>query len=523
MKMKRVAQVAIEVLVLMGIIVIGSIILGVTYINTHNKNIQISSDVSVVQGEVQKELQYTGAYNPSSVSCGNLLCELDFGETIASCPQDCPETTPPAIQQDCTSVSAPTFSPANGLTLNPNSQITISKTTDTNCDNFRIYYTDTNNGVDPTVPNLSSTQYSTPILASSLANPSEGSSVTLKMKAIVYADSLDGDPNDVNSSVTSVTYTVTKPYCFSGTGSGSGTREDPKIICTAKELNDVRNNLNWYYILGQDINLSPVALSGEDWYNPERGWNPIGDSTTAFTGSFDGNGHKLLNNYISVNDSYKGLFGYIKNPAIIKNLYIIDTNITASNNVGALVGYFEKGTIENCSATGNIFVSNNNKVGGLIGESNSGEVKESFADVNVTGNTDLGGLIGSSFETEISNCFSRGAVLGTSRFAGLIGQITNGSVSFSYSTGLVSKRTWGSSETKSGLISRNSGATIKNSYWDKETSRQDQSAGGEGKTTADMKNEHTFENWEFVNIWAIKPEINNGYPYLRNNLIIKTE
>ena len=159
----------------------------------------------------------------------------------------------------------------------------------------------------------------------------------------------------------------------------------------------------------------------------------------------------------------------------------------------------------------------------MIGESNSGEVKESFADVNVTGNTDLGGLIGSSFETEISNCFSRGAVLGTSRFAGLIGQITNGSVSFSYSTGLVSKRTWGSSETKSGLISRNSGATIKNSYWDKETSRQDQSAGGEGKTTADMKNEHTFENWEFVNIWAIKPEINNGYPYLRNNLIIKTE
>jgi hypothetical protein len=518
MKMKRVAQVAIEVLVLMGIIVIGSIILGVTYINSHNKNIQISSDVSVVQGEVQKELQYTGTYNPSSVFCGNNICESAYDENYQTCPKDCASTAPPTVESDCTNVSAPTFSPASG-SLTPASTINISHGNDTNCTGFEIYYTDTNNGTEPSGPTRSSTEYSNLIPVSTLANPSEGSSITLKMKAIVYADSSDGDdPNDVPSVVASVTYTVTKPYCFSGTGSGSGTQLSPKIICTAKELADVRNKLDGNYILGQDINLSPHALSIEDWYPQDRGWDPIKD----FNGSFDGNGHKLLNNYIfrqSNNDI--GIFGNIKFPATIKNLYVVDTNISAKNNVGALVGYNEKGTIENCAATG--IISGNNNLGGLIGLSREGSIINSFADTNVTGKEGLGGLIGKSSNTKISDCFSRGAVSGTKEFAGLIGNIENNFVINSYSTGLVSLNGLGPEEKNAGLIKKNIDATIINSYWDKETSRQDQSAGGEGKTTADMKNKHTFVNWEFVNIWAIDPGINNSYPYLINNLIIKTE
>lgn len=516
--MKRVAQVAIEVLVLMGIIVIGSIILGITYINSHNKNIQISSDVSVVQGEVQKELKYTGAYNPSSVSCGNLLCESDFGETTTNCPQDCTSTPPPAIEQNCVFSSGPTFSPAIG-SLTPVDTITISPGAQTNCTDFNIYYTYTINGGSLSDPTDDSNKYSSGILVYSLANPSEGSSVTLKIKAIVYADSVDGDPTDVNSSVTSVTYTVTNPYCFSGTGSGEGTEENPIIICNLKELNDVRDKLDAHYLLGKDIDLSEESFMAEGLdYNPEEGWEPLGSEENPFTGSFDGNGHKLSNLFISREDNV-GFFGYVIE-SNISNLYLVDSEIKANNYSGVLIGYSENSEINNCSATGEI--NGNENIGGLIGYSIYSQITESFSSVNINANESAGGFIGTTKDSVISNCFSRGDVIAQSDFAGFIGITEDGDINFSYSTGLVKKGTGGDIKD-SGFIKKNNYCIINGSYWDIETSLQENSDGGVGKTTEEMKMQDNYPDWDFSNIWEQAEEINNDYPYLRNNLIIKTE
>jgi hypothetical protein len=67
--------------------------------------------------------------------------------------------------------------------------------------------------------------------------------------------------------------------------------------------------------------------------------------------------------------------------------------------------------------------------------------------------------------------------------------------------------------TVGGLIAYNDETltTITNSYWDTETSGQLTSDGGTGKTTAEMKTQSTYTNWDFVNIWAIKEGI--SYPY----------
>jgi hypothetical protein len=53
------------------------------------------------------------------------------------------------------------------------------------------------------------------------------------------------------------------------------------------------------------------------------------------------------------------------------------------------------------------------------------------------------------------------------------------------------------------------------SFWDIETSGQTTSAGGEGKTTAEMKKLSTFASagWDFVDIWNIGE--NQTYPFLR--------
>jgi len=40
------------------------------------------------------------------------------------------------------------------------------------------------------------------------------------------------------------------------------------------------------------------------------------------------------------------------------------------------------------------------------------------------------------------------------------------------------------------------------------------SDGGTGKTTAEMKQQATFTDWDFDTIWRINDSDNNGYPFL---------
>ncbi|MCX8063671.1 MAG: hypothetical protein N3G21_00675, partial [Candidatus Hydrogenedentes bacterium] len=63
-----------------------------------------------------------------------------------------------------------------------------------------------------------------------------------------------------------------------------------------------------------------------------------------------------------------------------------------------------------------------------------------------------------------------------------------------------------------GLVGENWG-TVERSYWDVETSRQTISAGGEGKTTAEMKRKATYVGWDFEGVWDI--EERESYPWLR--------
>jgi len=68
------------------------------------------------------------------------------------------------------------------------------------------------------------------------------------------------------------------------------------------------------------------------------------------------------------------------------------------------------------------------------------------------------------------------------------------------------------------------GSGLANSYWNIETSGVlDARGDGEwnspncdpnnGKTTAEMKRQSTFTNWDFINVWNIGE--NQTYPYLR--------
>ncbi|MCK5460878.1 hypothetical protein KAI58_02745, partial [Candidatus Gracilibacteria bacterium] len=79
------------------------------------------------------------------------------------------------------------------------------------------------------------------------------------------------------------------------------------------------------YILTQDIDCS--ATTG---WNSGQGFDPIGDHTNKFTGTFDGKNYKISNLYINRNNKYYvGLFGYALGSGELKNVEFVNVDITA--------------------------------------------------------------------------------------------------------------------------------------------------------------------------------------------------
>jgi hypothetical protein len=141
---------------------------------------------------------------------------------------------------------------------------------------------------------------------------------------------------DVNATITSITM-----------------NDDYSIIAnfaTAVEIWDwydldaVRNNLGGSYILMKDLDsttagyeelASPTANSG-------KGWQPIGFGDVAFTGTFDGQGHEIRDLFISrPYESFVGLFAVVDEGGIVRNIGVVDADVTGKLFVGGLVGVNE--------------------------------------------------------------------------------------------------------------------------------------------------------------------------------------
>jgi hypothetical protein len=113
-------------------------------------------------------------------------------------------------------------------------------------------------------------------------------------------------------------------------------------------------------------------------------------------------------------------------------------------------------------------------------------VFDSYSQIAIKGGQFVGGLTGAvEYGSFITNCYSTGAVTGLN----------------SWSSGL------------GGLIGTNWGCSITNAYWDKQTSGRITSAGGTGKTTAELKQKTTFADWNFIDNWNITQYYT--YPFLK--------
>jgi hypothetical protein len=217
---------------------------------------------------------------------------------------------------------------------------------------------------------------------------------------------------------------------------GSGTEEDPYQIATLEQLQAVGDsvNLDKHFVQIADIDAAETA----GWHGG-KGFVPIGSGNSidnAFRGTFDGQGHVISNLRINRSEeNYVGLFGYVRNSAVIHNVHLEQVKVHGRDWVGGLIGS-GYGLFVGYSGTSGQ-VSGNNSVGGLVGWSES-EIKKSYARTEVTGEEFVGGLVGFGlFSRSIFESYSTGNVIGEKYVGGLVGISHEGGIYKSFSTGNV--------------------------------------------------------------------------------------
>ena len=237
--------------------------------------------------------------------------------------------------------------------------------------------------------------------------------------------------------------------CAGTYSGGTGEPNNPYRIGTPNDLNDIGNHVedfNKCFVMVNDINLADYNGTQFNIIGRFISWND--PNNRPFTGVFDGNGHTINNFTYTITDAnYIGLFAYVADGAEIKNLGLIDVNVTVvdSNSsdfstydyAGSLVGLLRNGTVSSCWAEGGN-VSGDWYVGGLVGD-NRGHIKDSHAGVMVLGDAGdwyVGGLVGIN-GSEITKSYAASTVTGYGRVGGLVGG-NNGQITSSYATGSVS-------------------------------------------------------------------------------------
>jgi len=408
------------------------------------------------------------------------------------------------IHKQAEKVTAPMSNTADGIVARGTLVTLYSETS-----GAEIRYT--TNGTRPT---STSTLYTAPITITA----------DTTINAIAYKASLEASvvstfiymPN-----TTGIQYWIERAAdTFAG---GIGTKSDPYLIANAEQLAKLafdslfynKTFSKTYFRLTNDIDLSG------------RTWVPIGTSSSfPFLGYFDGAGFAVKNmqtpqSLPSGGIIYdQGFFAWIgyreygwEDEGTVKNLALLDANVSYGFNPCILAYYTYNATIYNCYTTGS---------------------------------AQFAGLIGTAYSTTIGNCYS----FANARF-GLVGPLVyNSLVHNSYAAGSVSESGFieiqntpyteaplvinsfaaNKPQTGIGFIRYKYQGTIEKCYYLSENSSgvasdsNPQDTDLSAKDMAFFKNKDSYTNptnwvgrypWDFEGLWDIDENYNEGLPYLR--------
>ncbi|MHB9293102.1 hypothetical protein Holit_02222 [Hollandina sp. SP2] len=185
-------------------------------------------------------------------------------------------------------------------------------------------------------------------------------------------------------------------------------------ISTAEQFNAIRNQLDGHYVLEADIDLASYGN-----FVPIGAFVPLSDAPEdsetpklelAFTGVFDGNGHKISNVTISApTQAGVGLFGCVAGEdGVVKNLVVENVTVTGYMLVGGVIGYgASANTVEDITLRGANTITGTVMAGGIVGGGFC-EIKNCRATANVTlqgdGASNAGVLAGGMEDGSIIDC-----------------------------------------------------------------------------------------------------------------------
>ncbi|QNR70411.1 filamentous hemagglutinin (plasmid) [Paenibacillus peoriae] len=333
---------------------------------------------------------------------------------------------------------------------------------------------------------------------------------------------------------------------------GDGSKANPFLIYTEFDLVQMRWWRHGFNFRFED-DIKMIS------YQSGNGFNPLGFPLTGkydnWKSNVDGNGRSISNMFIyRVADIHVSLFGTVEG-ATIKNLDIIDPNVTGSQYVSPLGTLTTDAKVMNChSNTFNASSIKGTYTGGLIGSVGANSVTEDSS-ANVSTSTsnygggfvgavsgaaitrrcysagkaeNTGGYLGGFFGTIaqsstclIEDCFSITEVNGTyvGLFGGYCGGYTNGSMvrrCLAYGKGYASVALVGFLRDRDSSYPPDK---WNENYWDKTINPTAAvSLYSVAKTTTEMKAQSVFDSakgWDWTSVWIISDKYNNGYPVLR--------
>lgn len=184
--------------------------------------------------------------------------------------------------------------------------------------------------------------------------------------------------------------------------------------------------------------LNDLALTSTNWY-------PIGKSGHAFTGTFDGDGHKITNLKVELAQDEVGFFGLIGAGGKVQKLHVQGTvkATGTANQTGGIAGVMSDtegvASITDCTFEGT--VSGGLQVGGIVGSVGlNNKVERCGSDATVSGSERVGGIAGACSYGNIYYCRNRGKVgaENAKHVGGIVGDMQNYAVVCgSYNTGSV--------------------------------------------------------------------------------------
>lgn len=267
----------------------------------------------------------------------------------------------------------------------------------------------------------------------------------------------DNKERDLSSTITPeagsyYNITLDKDKGYTDDGQGNYT------VTSAEGLKNIAKLVNEEGKTDIDITLTGnITLTGE--------WTPIGTESQPYTGTFDGDGHRITGLKIDQSGTdCVGLIGRLGSGGKVQGVALTNISVSGANYVGGIAGQND-GTVENCSVNGTVTGRGFTDTGGIVG-TNYGTISGCSAEGTVTGSVNVGGIAGGSYlGATIVGCYSSAAVEGSSTVGGVVGSLgNNSSLTACYSTGNVTATRTDGGAYVGGVVGVNAQGTVTACY-----------------------------------------------------------